>query len=566
MAARSPQHAQFALGVDYGTNSVRTLVVDVADGREVASAVSEYPSGEAGILLDPKEPNLARQNPQDYIDGFFDSVSKAVAAARRDRRFRPEAVVGIGIDTTGSTPLPVDAEGMPLALQPAFKRNLAAQAWLWKDHTSHAEAAEISDKARRHRDGYLAKCGGVYSSEWYWSKVLHCKRTAPKVFAAAVSWVELADFVPGFITGNLRPDSLPRSICAAGHKAMYHEQWKGLPSKSFLKSLDADLPRLVDSFAAPALTSDRRAGLLTPQVAREVGLPAGLPVAVGAFDAHMGAVGAGCSAGKLAKILGTSTCDLMVAKNTIPLQDIPGVCGLVDGSVIAGYTGIEAGQSAVGDIFLWFVNNLVPESFGKSTDAKFPALDAAASRLKPGESGLLALDWNNGNRCVLTDVRLSGLVLGQTLHTSAPELYRALVEATAFGAKMITDRVREYGVPVEEVIACGGLAVKSPFLMQIYADILNMPMAVAASDQTCALGAALFGAVAAGAFPDIEAAQAKVCRLREKVYQPIPENAAVYAELFALYRQLHDGFGTAAWSGGMANVMKQLIAIREKQR
>ena len=238
----------------------------------------------------------------------------------------------------------------------------------------------------------------------------------------------------------------------------------------------------------------------------------------------------------------------------------------MDGSVIAGYFGIEAGQSAVGDIFLWFVNNLVPDAFGTSAGAKFAALDEAAAKLKPGENGLLALDWNNGNRCVLTDVRLSGLILGQTLHTTAPEIYRALVEATAFGARMIIDRVRAYGVPVKQVINCGGLAVKSPFLMQVYADILDMPMAVAASEQTCALGAALFGAVAAGAFTDVEAAQAKLCSIRERVYQPVPESVAVYRELFALYGQLHDGFGAAAWSGKMANVMKELIAIRERQR
>jgi L-ribulokinase len=297
-----------------------------------------------------------------------------------------------------------------------------------------------------------------------------------------------------------------------------------------------------------------------------LGLPAGIAVAVGAFDAHMGAVGAGCATGKLAKILGTSTCDLLVAKNDRPLKDIPGVCGIVDGSVIAGYYGIEAGQSAVGDIFLWFVNNLVPEAFGVSAGVRFAALDEAAARLKPGENGLLALDWNNGNRCVLTDVRLSGLILGQTLHTTAPEIYRALVEATAFGARMIIDRVRAFGVPVEQVINCGGLAVKSPFLMQIYADILDMPMTVAASDQTCALGAALFGAVSAGVFSDVMAAQAKLCRIRERVYQPIPANVTVYRELFALYGQLHDGFGTAAWSGNMANVMKALIALRERQR
>jgi len=565
MAARSPQHAQFALGVDYGTNSVRTLVVDVADGREVASAVSEYPSGEAGILLDPKEPNLARQNPQDYIDGFFDSVSKAVAAARRDRRFRPEAVVGIGIDTTGSTPLPVDAEGMPLALQPAFKRNLAAQAWLWKDHTSHAEAAEISDKARRHRDGYLAKCGGVYSSEWYWSKVLHCKRTAPKVFAAAVSWVELADFVPGFITGNLRPDSLPRSICAAGHKAMYHEQWKGLPSKSFLKSLDADLPRLVDSFAAPALTSDRRAGLLTPQVAREVGLPAGLPVAVGAFDAHMGAVGAGIKPGTLVKIIGTSTCDMLVAPLAAHLPDIPGLCGVVPGSIVPGMYGLEAGQSAVGDIFNWFVKYLAPAAYTDKGDPHVN-LSREAARLQPGESGLVALDWNNGNRTILVDPLLTGLLVGQTLHTTAAEIYRALIEATAFGALTIIRRFEEYGMAVREVVNCGGIAEKSPLVMQIYADVCNRPMKISRSPQTCALGAAIFGAVVGGAHPHVPAAQNAMTGTKDTVYRPQKAAVKVYTELYPLYRSLHDAFGVPASDQNLARVMKDLIALRSRVR
>ncbi len=559
--------AKYAIGLDYGTNSCRSLIVNLETGAEVASHVFNYPSGQMGVLVDARDPNLARQSPADYRAGLVEIVVQGLAKARAAAPdFSPEDVVGIGVDTTGSTPMPVDRAGVPLALLPAFKDDPHAQAWLWKDHTSHAEAAEITALAAKLRPQYLAKCGGTYSSEWFWAKVLRCKRVAPRVFEAAFSFVELCDWIPALLTGCENPLALKRSVCAAGHKAMFAKPWGGLPDKEFLGALDPDLAALRDRLYDNAYTADAPAGKLCPLWAKVLGLRAGTAVAVGAFDAHMGAVGAGCSAGRLAKILGTSTCDLMVAKNSGPLQDIPGVCGIVDGSVIGGYYGVEAGQSAVGDIFLWFVNNLVPESYGASAGAKFGALDEAAAKLKPGESGLLALDWNNGNRCVLTDVRLSGLVLGQTLHTSAPELYRALVEATAFGAKMIIDRVRKYGVPVEEVITCGGLAVKSPFLMQVYADILGMPMAVAASDQTCALGAALFGAVAAGAFPDIEAAQAKVCRLREKVYQPIPEHAAVYAELFALYRQLHDGFGTAAWSGGMANVMKELIAIRERQR
>ncbi|MDD4173175.1 MAG: ribulokinase [Kiritimatiellia bacterium] len=558
---------RYAIGLDYGTNSCRSLIVNLDNGAEVASHVYNYPSGLQGVIVDPRDPNVARQNPADYRDGLIAIVVEGLKKARvADPAFSPDAVVGIGVDTTGSTPMPVDRCGTPLALRPGFKDNPDAQAWLWKDHTSHAEAAEITALARVLRPAYLAKCGGTYSSEWFWAKILHLKRAAPRVFEAAFSFVELCDWIPALLTGVEDPLALKRGVCAAGHKAMYAETWGGLPDKAFLAALDPALADLRDRLYTTAHTADVKAGGLCAGWADTLGLPAGIAVAVGAFDAHMGAVGAGCAAGKLAKILGTSTCDLLVAPNDRPLQDIPGVCGIVDGSVMPGYIGIEAGQSAVGDIFLWFVNHLVPDTYGASQGEKFVALDQAAAGFKPGESGLLALDWNNGNRCVLTDVRLSGLLLGQTLHTTAAEIYRALVEATAFGARMIVDRVRAYGVPVEQVITCGGLAVKSPFLMQVYADVLNMPMAVAASDQTCALGAALFGAVAAGAFPDIETAQVKVCRVRERVYRPIAANAAVYAELFTLYRQLHDGFGTAAWSGGMATVMKELIALRERQR
>jgi len=559
--------ANYAIGLDYGTNSCRSLIVNLDTGAEIASHVYNYPSGQMGVIVDPRDPNVARQSPVDYRMGLIAIVVQGLAKAKAaDPAFAPDRVVGIGVDTTGSTPMPVDRAGVPLALRPEFKGDPNAQAWLWKDHTSHGEAAEITALAAKIRSQYLAQCGGTYSSEWFWSKVLHCRRVAPRVFEAAFSFVELCDWIPALLTGIEDPLTLKRGVCAAGHKAMYAEPWGGLPDKAFLGALDPALAELRDRLYGKAYTADVKAGGLCEAWAKLLGLRAGIAVAVGAIDAHMGAVGAGCATGKLAKILGTSTCDLMVAKNDRPLKDIPGVCGIVDGSVIAGYYGIEAGQSAVGDIFIWFVNNLVPDSFGASVDAKFTALNAAASKLKPGENGLLALDWNNGNRNVLTDVRLSGLLLGQTIHTSAPEIYRALVEATAFGALMIVNRVREYGVPVDEVINCGGLAVKNPFLMQVYADILGMPMAVAASGQASALGAALFGAVAAGAFANIESAQAKACRVLERVYRPIPSNVTVYRELFALYRQLHDGFGTATWRGQMSNVMKDLIALRERQR
>jgi L-ribulokinase len=554
----------FSIGVDYGTNSVRALVVDIADGREVATHVYDYPSGEAGILLDPKDPHTARQNPADYIEGFYASVGGAVRAAGSDSSFRPDRVVGIGIDTTGSTPIPVDRSGKPLALLPEFKSELAAHAWLWKDHTGYAEAAEITEKAKKVRDKYLNKCGGTYSSEWYWSKILHCKRSSPKVFQAAYSWVELADFVPAFVTGNLNPDTLPRGICAAGHKAMYHNDWHGLPSAKFLSSLDAELAVLRDHYAAGALTSDEKAGSLTAEVAARVGLPAGVAVAVGAFDAHMGAVGAGIKAGTLVKIIGTSTCDMMVAPMDSALPDIPGLCGIVPGSILPRMYGLEAGQSAVGDIFNWFVKSLAPAQYSDGGDAH-AGLSRDAAALRPGASGLVALDWNNGNRTILVDPLLTGLLVGQTLHTTAAEVYRALIEATAFGALTIINRFEEYGVKVKEVVNCGGIAEKNPLVMQIYADVCNRPMKISRSAQTCALGAAVFGAVAGGGYKAVEAAQRKMTGVKELVYKPAKAAAAVYAELYRVYRALHDAFGTSA-KVPLNGVMKDLIAIRDRAR
>jgi L-ribulokinase len=559
------KNKKYALGVDYGTNSVRSVVVDVADGTELAAAVFNYPSGDHGILLDPKDPNLARQNPADYIAGFYKSVSSAVRQAKKNKDFDPTAVIGIGVDTTGSTPMPVDRDGMPLALQKRFEKNLAAAAWLWKDHTSAPAAAEITVRAAKSKDGYLAKCGGTYSSEWFWSKALHCCRTAPKVFAAAYSWVELADFIPAFITGNTDPDTMARGICGAGHKAMYHKDWGGLPKKAFLKRLDPKLAEIRDHFAAKTNTAAELAGTLTAEVGKKVGLPSGIPVAVGALDAHMGAVGAGIKPGTLVKIMGTSTCDMMVAPMDNPLPDIPGLCGIVPESILPGYYGLEAGQSAVGDIFNWFVKNLVPAKYTAKGDAHIN-LTREAEKLAPGESGLLALDWNNGNRTVLVDPLLTGLLVGQTLHTSAPEIYRALVEATAFGALAIINRLEEYGVEVREVINCGGIADKSPMVMQIYADVCNRPMKISRSSQTCALGSAMFGAVVGGAYKTIDQATRKMTGTKSTVYRPKKAAARVYAELYKLYHDLHDAFGTDDFSGRLSHVMKELIEIRSKTR
>ncbi|GEP44789.1 ribulokinase [Brevifollis gellanilyticus] len=556
---------RYALGIDYGTNSCRSLLIDLDNGAEVGSTVFNYPSGEMGILLDPKDPHVARQNPQDYLDGL-EAVTRGALQQAKEKipGFEAAQVVGIGVDTTGSTPIPVNKDGTPLGLLPEFKGKLNAMVWLWKDHTGHAEAAEITKLGNEIRPNIMAKCGGIYSSEWFWSKILRLRRVDAQVFEAAYSFVEHCDWIPAVLTGDTNPLTLKRSVCAAGHKAMFSTEWGGLPDKEFLSKLDPKLADLRDRLYAEAHTTDTKVGGLCAAWAARLGLTEGTAVCVGAFDAHTGAVGAGIKEGTLVKILGTSTCDIMVSPTSKPLADIPGVCGIVNGSVLPGHYGIEAGQSAVGDLFLWLVNHLVPESYGKTVGEKFVAMEKAMEGQKPGATGLLALDWNNGNRTILVDVRLTGLLLGQTLHTQAHEIYRAYIEATAFGALTIIKRVEEYGVKIEEVINTGGLSIKNATLMQIYADIIGKPMKVSQSEQTCALGAAIFGAAAAGAgtWQDL---QSKVTAVREKVYHPIPENVAIYAELYTLYRTLHDAFGSADWSGKLHHVMKQLLEIRGRQ-
>jgi len=556
---------RYSLGIDYGTNSCRSLLIDLDNGAELGSTVFNYPSGEMGILLDPKDPHVARQNPQDYLEGLEVVIKGALQQAKdKNPHFDAAHVVGIGIDTTGSTPIPVNRAGTPLGLLPEFANNLNAMVWLWKDHTGYAEAAEITQLAQDMRPNMIAKCGGIYSSEWWWSKILRLRRVDEQVFTAAYSFVEHCDWIPAVLSGNTDPLTLKRSVCAAGHKAMFSNEWGGLPDKEFLATLDPALADLRDRLFNEAYTADTKAGHLCAEWAQRLGLKAGIAIAVGAFDAHMGAVGAGIKEGTLVKILGTSTCDLMIAPTCKALADIPGVCGIVNGSVLPGYYGIEAGQSAVGDIFLWFVNHLVSESYGSTVGEKFVNMEKAMAGKKPGFTGLLALDWNNGNRTILVDVRLTGLLLGQTLHTEAHEIYRAYIEATAFGALTIIKRVEEYGVQINEVINTGGLSIKNATLMQCYADIIGKPMKVSQSEQTCALGAAIFAAAAAGE-GSWQELQSNVTAVREKVYDPIPENVAVYAELYTLYRTLHDAFGTTDWSGKVNHVMKQLLDIRSRQ-
>jgi L-ribulokinase len=556
--------ASYTIGVDFGTNSVRAIVVDCRDGRTAGTSVYDYPSGDRGVLLKASDPNLARQNPADYLEGLRASVNGALADAKRIPGFSRHTVIGIGVDTTGSTPLPVDATARPLALDPRWRDNLAAHAWLWKDHTASAEAAAITELAHRTAPQYLAPIGGVYSSEWWWSKIWRCLKVAPEVFHAAASWVELADFVPAVLAGVDDPGKIVRGICAAGHKAMYSDQWGGLPAKGFLEELDPELAALRDRLYDEALPPGLPAGHLSGEWARKLDLPQGIAIAMGGFDAHYGAVGSGIQTGTLVKIIGTSTCDCAIKPVNGDIRDIPGICGIVNGSILPGYYGIEAGQSAVGDLLNWWV-----EAVAERDDSHHLELSSQAAKLKPGASGLLALDWNNGNRTVLVDPLLTGLLIGQTLHTTRAEIYRALIESTAFGARTIVERLRDYGVSIERVVCCGGIAEKNDVFMQIYADVLGQPMLVAGSKQTPALGAALSAAVTAGAgaggFDDWREAQQAMTTLGPKRYTPDPEAHAVYSELYALYRELHDGFGGVSNAGAdYGTLMKRLLLIKAR--
>lgn len=550
----------FTLGIDYGTNSVRALVVRCADGAELGSCVVNYPSGKQGILLDPKDHNLARQHPGDYLFGLEKAVKGALAVAKKQKGFDARQVIGLGVDTTGSSPIPVDAENTPLALSKKWAKNLDAQCWLWKDHTSWREAAKLTELAAKHRPQFIAKCGNTYSSEWFWSKIWHCRQVAPKVFAAAHSWVELADWIPSVLAGVNDPRAVVRGVCCAGHKALYAEDWGGLPDKKFLAMLDPALADLRDRLYDQAHDATTPAGNLCAEWAKKLGLPAGVPIAIGEMDVHYGAIGCGVTEGTLVKVIGTSTCDCGVVSADKSVPDIPGICGIVKGAILPGYYGLEAGQSAVGDIFKWWV-----EGVCGGDEKRHAALTAEAAKQKPGQAGLLALDWNNGNRTVLVDQRLTGLLIGTTLHTSQAEIYRALIEATAFGARAIIERFKEYGVPIKRIVCAGGIAEKNPMLMQIYADVTGCTMLVAGSSQACALGSAISAAVLAGAHKDFPSAQKKMTSLKKITYKPKAANARAYDRLYGLYRQLHDSFGGVNKNADLSGVMKDLLALKEAQ-
>ena len=548
-----------SLGIDYGTNSVRAVIVDCSNGAELGSSVVDYPSGHQGVLLDRNNHHLARQNPADYLYGLENCVRGAIEQAKKSG-FSPETLVGIGVDTTGSSPMPVDASNNALALAPEWKNDINAQCWLWKDHTSHEEAATITRLAAELRPQFIAKCGNTYSSEWFWSKIWRCLKVAPETFEAAHSWVELADWIPSVLAGVSDPLAIKRGVCMAGHKALYCDEWGGLPDKEFLSLLDPKLAGLRDRLYERAYDASESAGKLSPKWAEKLGLPAGIAIAIGEMDVHYGAIGCGVREGTLVKVIGTSTCDCGVVSAEKDVPDIPGICGIVKGAILPGFYGIEAGQSAVGDIFKWWV-----EVVCEGDSALHQKLTDEASALKPGQSGLLALDWNNGNRTILVDPMLTGLLVGQTLYTTRAEIYRTLIEATAFGARAIIERIKEYGVPVESVVCAGGIAEKNALAMQIYADITGCTIRIPGSSQACALGAAVSAAVIAAVYKDFPTAQAAMTSLKDIAYTPNPENRKTYNDLYRLYRAMHDAFGGVNTSPDLSRLMKDLIAIKQRQ-
>ena len=542
----SAMENRYVIGLDYGTDSARALVVEVETGKIIASSVKYYPRWKQGLYCCAAE-NRWRQHPLDYIEVLEASVKEALAQCPAGTA---EKVIGMSFDTTGSTPAFVDETGTPLALNPEFAENPNAMFVLWKDHTAVKEAAEIN--AACHKEGavdYTMYEGGIYSSEWWWAKILHVLREDAAVREAAYSVVEHCDWMPALITGVTSSKDIVRGRCAAGHKVMWHESWGGLPPQEFLSELDPLLDGYRDRLFTDTETSDKPAGRLSQEWADRLGLTTDVVVGVSAFDCHMGAVGANISEHAFVRIIGTSTCDIMVAsKEEVGDKLIKGICGQVDGSVIPGMTGLEAGQSAFGDVYAWFrrvlewplknLSGLEGEALEQACDRIIPQLTREAETLEPGAGTVLALDWMNGRRTPDANQLLTGAITGITLGTSAPMIFRALVEATAYGSRAIVDRFRREGVRIDSIIGIGGIALKSPFVMQTLSDVLNMPIKVCNTDQACALGAAMFAATAAGAYPTIEAARDAMNSGFAHEYQPIPANVEVYDRLYQKYEVL----------------------------
>ncbi|MGA2407385.1 MAG: ribulokinase [Bacteroidales bacterium] len=545
---------KYVIGIDYGTDSVRSVVVDTANGKIIGTSVFEYPRWKKGLFCDPSI-NQFRQHPLDYIEGLEQSVQGAIVG------LTPEVVksiVGITVDTTGSTPVAVDKEGIPLSMKHGFEDNPDAMFVLWKDHTAVKEAAEINHLARTWGGVDFTKFeGGIYSSEWFWAKVLHVLRHSDAVRKNAWSWVEHCDWIPALLVGETNPLQLKRSRCAAGHKAMWHDDFNGLPDEKFLTRLDPVLSGLRERLFNKTYTCDIEVGNLSNEWAKRLGLSPDVKVGVGTFDAHTGAAGGEIKPYYLVKVMGTSTCDMIVA----PMAEVgdklvAGICGQVDGSIIPGMLGLEAGQSAFGDIYAWFgklllwpVTNIISEMSWLDEKAKkkiqeetadkiIGELSKQAESLPVEETSIIALDWMNGRRTPDANQALKGAITGLSLGSDAPRIFKALVEATAFGSKMINERFISEGIRIDGVIAIGGVAKKNPFVMQIVADVLNMPIKVAASEQTCALGSAMAASVVAGVYKDIPSAQKAMGGGFEKEYHPDPARAEKYEALFRKYKAL----------------------------
>ncbi len=544
----------YTIGVDYGTDSVRALIVNTENGEEMGTHVFHYPRWKQGKYCDPAR-NRFRQHPLDYLEGLEVSIREAL---NRCPAGVAEQVVGITVDTTGSTPVAVTREGVPLSLTDGFKENPNAMFVLWKDHTAVREADEINELARSWGgEDFTRYEGGVYSSEWFWAKILHVLREDPAVRKAAFSWVEHCDWIPALLTGDTDPLKLKRSRCAAGHKAMWHESFGGLPDEEFLVKLDPLLGGLKERLYRDTYTCDVKVGQLTKEWSEKLGLPASVSVGAGAFDAHLGAVGGEIEPFYLSKVMGTSTCDMMIVPpEQLGDKLVKGICGQVDGSVVPGMVGLEAGQSAFGDVYAWFSRVLmwpVEQVIGtmERLDAKerqriisetesgvIPELTREAGKIRPEESSVLALDWMNGRRSPDANQNLQGAIMGLTLGSDAPRIFRALVEATAYGAKLIVDRFVEEGVRIDGVLALGGVAKKSPFVMQVVADVLNKPIRVVRSEQAVALGAAMAAAVVAGVHGSVPEAQAAMGSGFETEYQPDPDMAVKYAIPYERYKRL----------------------------
>jgi L-ribulokinase len=544
---------KYVIGLDYGTDSCRAVIINALNGDEVASAVKRYPRWKEGKYCNPLE-NRYRQHPLDYTETLEASVKEAFAKSPKGTA---EKVVGIAFDTTGSTPVLTDSEGTPLALLPEFAENPNAMFVLWKDHTAVKEALEINELAHNWEIDYTAYEGGIYSSEWVWAKMTHVLREDAAICRKAYSWIEHCDWMPALITGNTRPENVIRSRCAAGHKAMWHAQWGGLPSEGFLTTLEPLLAGFRSHLFDETYTTDTKVGTLTPEWAQRLGLSTDVVVAVGAFDCHTGAVGAEIKPKSFVRVIGTSTCDVMV----VPYAElegklVQGICGQVDGSVIPGMIGLEAGQSGFGDIYAWFKNVLAwplekvltySELIDDATKAKLieetiekiiPVLSEQAALIQVSESSILAVDWMNGRRTPDANQLVKGTITGLNLAGTAPLIYRALVEATAFGSKAIVDRFLENGIEIDNVIGIGGISLKSPFVMQTLSDVLGMPIKIAKVEQACAFGASMFAAVAAGVYTNVEEAQAAMGRGFAKEYYPSEANHAIYLKVYENYRKL----------------------------